>query len=193
MVAALGHSDALYSVAREALDGGVTVGTHLFNAMRGVHHREPGPVSALVEDERAVVELVADGIHLRPEVLAWAARSAAGGFVLVTDAMAAAGAADGDYRLGPLDARVRDRVARIGSGGAIAGSTLTMDAAVRYAVTRAGVAFLDAVRAASATPARVLGLADVGAIEPGRRADLVVLDECLHIAAVMRRGVWRTA
>jgi N-acetylglucosamine-6-phosphate deacetylase len=192
VVVALGHSDARYTVARQALDAGITVGTHLFNAMRPVHHREPGPILALLDDERAVVELIADGIHLRPEILAWAARSAPGRFVLVTDAMAAAGGVDGDYRLGRLRVEVREGVARLVEGGAIAGSTLTMDAALRYAVQQAGIPFEDAVRAATRTPAQVHGLGDVGSIEPGRRADLVVLDDALEVDAVMRLGSWLT-
>jgi N-acetylglucosamine-6-phosphate deacetylase len=190
VVAALGHSDATYAVARAALDAGATVGTHLFNAMRGLHHREPGPVLALVEDPQAHVELVADGVHLHPEVLRWAATAAPHRFLLVTDAMGAAGAADGDYVLGPAVVRVRDGVARLASNGAIAGSTLTMDRAVRYAVQTAGLPLDAVVEAATATPARALGLDDVGVIESGRRADLVHLDESLEVVRVMRAGAW---
>ena len=190
VIAALGHSDATYAVARAALDAGATVGTHLFNAMRAVHHREPGPVLALVEDPRACVELIADGVHLHPEVLRWAATSAPHRFLLVTDAMGAAGAADGDYVLGPAAVQVRDGVARLASNGAIAGSTLTMDRAVRYAVRTAGLPLDAVVEAATATPARLLGLDDVGAIGPGRRADLVHLDEELEVVRVMRTGAW---
>lgn len=190
VVAALGHTDARFDVSRAAIDAGVTVGTHLFNAMRGVHHREPGPVLALAGDERVVVELIADGIHLHPEVLRWAAAATPGRFALVTDAMGAAGAADGDYVLGPAAVQVRDGVARLTEGGAIAGSTLTMDRALRYAVTEAGVPFDLAVEAATATPARVLGLTDVGSIAMGKRADLVQLDGDLEVVAVMHRGAW---
>ena len=190
VIAALGHSDATYAVAQEAIGAGATVATHLFNAMRPIHHREPGPVLALVEDPRAFVELIADGVHLHPAVLHWAASAAPHRFLLVTDAMGAAGAADGDYRLGPAAVQVRDGVARLASNGAIAGSTLTMDRAVRYAVQTAGLPFDDVVEAATATPARLLGLTDVGAIEPGRRADLVHLDDDLQVAAVMRAGRW---
>ena len=190
VIAALGHSDATYAVARQALDAGVAVGTHLFNAMRAIHHREPGPVLALVEDRRAFVELVADGIHLDPAVLRWAATSAPHRFLLVTDAMGAAGAADGDFMLGPAAVEVRGGVARLASNGAIAGSTLTMDRAVRYAVATAGIPLDAAVEAATATPARLLGVTDVGAIDAGRRADLVHLDDDLRVRAVMRCGTW---
>jgi N-acetylglucosamine-6-phosphate deacetylase len=193
VVAAIGHTDATYDVAREALDAGARVGTHLFNAMRGLHHREPGPVGALLESD-ADVELIADGVHLHPAVLRTAFAAKPGRCVLVTDAMAAAGAADGDYRLGPMAIEVRDGVARLADGGsrqgAIAGSTLTMDAAVRYAVREAGLPLLDVVHAASTAPARVLGLDCVGALVAGRRADLVVLDTDLDVLRVMRAGAW---
>ena len=193
VVAALGHTDARYDVSRAAIDAGVSVGTHLFNAMRSVHHREPGPVLAMAGDDRVVVELIADGIHLHPAVLAYAAESAAGRFALVTDAMGAAGAQDGDYVLGPAAVEVREGVARLADGGAIAGSTLTMDRALRYAATVAGVPLDLAVEAASATPARVLGLDHVGSIAEGKRADLVHLDADLRVVAVMRAGAWLTA
>ena len=189
-IAAVGHTDATYDQTRAALDAGATVATHLFNAMRPVHHREPGPIIALLEDPRARVELIADGVHLHPAALRHAA-GAAGPTrtMLVTDAMAAAGAPDGDYRLGSLDVQVTAGVARLTAGGAIAGSTLTMDAAFRYAVTTAGMSLPDAVRATSATPAQALGLAGAG-LRAGERADLVILDPALAVTRVMRAGAW---
>jgi N-acetylglucosamine-6-phosphate deacetylase len=193
VVAAIGHTDASYDVARAALDAGARLGTHLFNAMRPLHHREPGAVGALL-DAPVDVELIADGVHLHPAVLRTVFAAKPGRCVLVTDAMAAAGSADGDYRLGPMAIEVRDGVARLADGkgtGAIAGSTLTMDAAVRFAVRTAGLPLLDVVHAASTAPARVWGLTDVGALEAGRRADLVVLDAGLEVVGVMQAGVWR--
>lgn len=190
VVAAIGHTDATYDDARAALDAGATVGTHLFNAMRGLHHREPGPVTALLEHPDAYVELVADGVHLHPAVLRLAATRKHHLAVLVTDAMAAAGAGDGDYALGALSVQVRDGVARLAGNGAIAGSTLTMAAAVRLAVQVAGLPIEDVVRAATASPAAMLGLSKVGSLRPGHRADLVVLDADLDVARVLHRGVW---
>jgi N-acetylglucosamine-6-phosphate deacetylase len=190
VVVAIGHTDATYDDARAALDAGAGVGTHLFNAMRGLHHREPGPVTALLEHPDAFVELIADGVHLHPAVLRLAATRKPHLAVLVTDAMAAAGAGDGDYLLGGLTVEVRDGVARLASNGAIAGSTLTLAAAVRFAVRVAGLAIEDVVRAATASPAAMLGLARVGSLRPGYRADLVVLDEELDVLRVMHRGVW---
>jgi N-acetylglucosamine-6-phosphate deacetylase len=190
VVVAVGHTDATYDQARAALDAGASVGTHLFNAMRGIHHREPGPVTALMEHPDAYVELIADGVHLHPAVVRLAATPKPHRAVLVTDAMAAAGAGDGDYDLGPMRVEVRSGVARLAGQGAIAGSTLTMASAVRFAVLEAGLPIEDAVRAASASPAAMLGLDRVGALRPGLRADLVVLDADLAVQRVLRGGAW---
>lgn len=192
VVAAIGHTDATYDVARAALDAGAAAGTHLFNAMRGLHHREPGPAAALLEHPDAYVELIADGVHLHPAVLRMAATAKPHLTVLVTDAMAAAASEDGDYRLGPMDVEVRGGVARLADTRAIAGSTLTMAAAVRHAVHVVGLPIEDVVRAATATPAALLGLERVGSLRPGHLADLVVLDADLAVQRVMRRGTWVT-
>ena len=190
VVVAVGHTDATYDQTRAAIDAGAAVGTHLFNAMRPVLHREPGPVPALLEDDRVTVELICDGVHLHPATIRWVLRTASARRVaLVTDAMAAAGAGDGDYLLGHLTVRVRDGVARK-PDGTIAGSTLTMDRAFRCVVD-AGASVEEAVTMASTTPAEALGLADeIGSITVGRAADLVVLDRTLHVAAVMVKGSW---
>lgn len=148
---------------------------------------------ALLEDESVFVELVADGIHLHPAVLRGAARCAGvDRALLVTDAMAAAGAPDGDYLLGRLEVEVRDGAARLASTGSIAGSTLTLDAAVRHTVQVVGLSLLEASRAASGIPARMLGLEGTGALQPGYAADLVVLDAQLRVQRVMRGGRWLT-
>jgi N-acetylglucosamine-6-phosphate deacetylase len=191
-VAAVGHTDATYDEARAAFDAGARVATHLYNAMRSLHHREPGLVAAALEDERVTVELIADGVHVHDAVAALAFGAAGPArTALITDAMAAAGMADGAYELGPMDVRVRDGVARLAGGGSIAGSTLTMDAALRRAVRALGVPIVDAARAASTTPARLLGLR-TGALEPGLDADLVVLGDELAVSSVMVRGTWAT-
>lgn len=190
VIVAPGHSDATYAQAVEAIAAGASVATHLFNAERGIHHREPGLVVALLEREKVTVELIADGVHVHPAMLREAARRATGRFVLITDAMAAAGAADGDYALGPLQVRVESGIARLVEDGAIAGSTLTLDRAVRYATGVAGIAMHEAITAATTAPADVLGRPDLGRVAPGARADLVVLDTDLFVSAVLRRGVW---
>lgn len=190
-IAAVGHTDASYEETVVAIDAGATVATHLFNAMRPLHHRDPGPIAALLEDARVAVELICDGVHLHPAVVRTAVAAAgADRVVLVTDAMAAAGMGDGDYLLGGFDVRVTEGVARLVDGGAIAGSTLTMDRAFRFAVD-AGVAVSDAVAMTSTMPARLLGREDqVGSLRPGLDADLVVLDDSFTPVAVMHKGAW---
>lgn len=189
-VAAVGHTDATYDQARAAFAAGATLATHLYNGMRPVHHREPGVVHAALADGRVTVELINDGVHLHPAVVgATFAQVGSGRVALVTDAMAAAGAGDGEYQLAGRPVRVTDGVARV-AGGSIAGSTLTMDAAVRRAVRESGVSIVDAARAAAETPARALGLTGVGSIAAGQQADLVLLDDGLAVQRVMRRGKW---
>ncbi|MEU8683887.1 N-acetylglucosamine-6-phosphate deacetylase [Streptomyces sp. NPDC048611] len=195
VIAALGHTDSSYDATREAVDAGATVATHLFNAMPPLGHRTPGPVAALLEDERVTVELIDDGTHLHPAVLQMAVREAGAERVaFITDAMGAAGMSDGRYPLGPMQVEVRDGVARISEGptaGSIAGSTLTLDRAFKRAVTIDGLTVDQAVQALSANPARLLGLADrTGALQTGKDADLVVLDAAYDVVGVMRRGEW---
>ncbi|UQA93629.1 N-acetylglucosamine-6-phosphate deacetylase [Streptomyces halobius] len=195
VIAAVGHTDSSYDATREAIDAGATVATHLFNAMPGLGHRAPGPVAALLEDERVTVELINDGTHLHAAVLQLAFRSAGAGRVaFITDAMGAAGMSDGSYPLGPMRVEVTDGVARISEGptaGSIAGSTLTLDRVFRRAVTFDGLTVDQAVQALSANPAHLLGIDDrTGSLEPGKDADLVVLDDRYELAGVMRRGEW---
>ena len=195
VAAAFGHSDGDASTTATSVDAGVTIVTHLFNAMRGINHREPGPVPVLLTDPRVMVELICDGVHLAPEIIRLAVAAAGTARVgLVTDAMAATGEADGDYELGGLAVEVRDGVARLatddGTPGAIAGSTLTMDRAVRFLVHDVGVALPDAVAMAAGVPADWHHLGDVGRLVPGRRADLCLLDDQTRLTAVMRRGSW---
>ncbi|WP_369206784.1 N-acetylglucosamine-6-phosphate deacetylase [Streptomyces sp. PU-14G] len=192
VIAAVGHTDGSYESTREAIDAGATVATHLFNAMPPLGHRAPGPVTALLEDPRVTVELINDGIHLHPAALQLAFRAAGADRVaFITDAMGAAGMGDGRYPLGNLEVEVREGVARLVEGDSIAGSTLTLDRAFQRAVTVDGLPVADAVAALSANPARLLGVADrVGSLEPGKLADLVVLDERFELTGVMRHGTW---
>ena len=187
-IAAIGHTNATYDRVREAVDAGATCTTHLFNAMRPVNHREPGPIVALTEDERVTNELILDGVHVHPASAAFAARAAQGRVVLVTDAMTAAAGQDGDYMLGDLAVTVVDGVARLVDGGAIAGSTLTLDRAVKFAVREVGLSLGSAIAAVTATPARMLGVADRGRLEVGARADLCHLDDALDLTAVWAGG-----
>ncbi|MGW5233391.1 N-acetylglucosamine-6-phosphate deacetylase [Streptomyces nodosus] len=192
VIAAIGHTDATYEQTVAAIDAGATVATHLFNAMPPLGHRAPGPIAALLEDERITVELIDDGTHLHPASLQLAFHHAGAARVaFITDAMDAAGAGDGRYLLGPLEVEVSDGVARLVEGGSIAGSTLTLDRAFRRAVTVDRLPVEDVVAALSANPAKLLGVDDrVGSLEPGKDADLVLLDEDFVLKGVMRRGEW---
>nr|WP_203691157.1 N-acetylglucosamine-6-phosphate deacetylase [Streptomyces sp. SID12488] len=192
VLAAIGHTDATYEQTVEAIDAGATVATHLFNAMPALGHRTPGPITALLEDERVTVELINDGTHLHPAALQLAFHHAGADRVaFITDAMDAAGFGDGLYLLGPLEVEVSKGVARLVEGGSIAGSTLTLDRAFRRAVTVDRLPVTDAVAALSANPARLLGIHDrVGSLEPGKDADLVLLDADFTVKGVMRKGSW---
>lgn len=194
VVAAVGHTDATYEQTRAAIAAGATVATHLFNAMRPIHTREPGPVIALIEDDRVTVEVITDGVHVDAALYRHVARSVGPDRVsLITDAMAATGMADGVYPLGPVQVNVVDGVARVAGTDTIAGSTATMDRVFRFAVMHCGLprdeALMLAVRQASVNPARALGLPCSGLV-PGAAADLVVLDSDLAVTGVLRQGEW---
>ena len=194
VIAAVGHTDATADVTAAAVDAGASHATHLFNGMRPLHHREPGPVGALLDRDEVSCEVIADGVHLHDTTIRLVARAAGPGrLVLITDAMAAAGMPDGYYRLGSMRVDVAGGVARLATdagSGAIAGSTATMASVVRHAIA-AGLPVADVAAAASTTPARVLGLGDrTGALRAGLDADLVVCDEEFGLRAVMRHGEW---
>ena len=194
VVAAVGHTEASYEQTRAAIEAGATVATHLFNAMRPINTREPGPVIALLEDSRVTVELITDGVHVDPALYRHVSRSAGPDRVsLITDAISAAGMSDGTYQLGPLAVDVVNRVARVAGTQTIAGSTATMDHQFRFAVSQSKIprdeALVAAARQTSTNPARALGLPVVG-LAPGGSADLVVLDVDLKVAGVLRQGSW---
>lgn len=194
VVVAVGHTDGDETDVRRALDAGASVATHLFNAMRPIHHRAPGPVPVLLDDERVMVELIGDGFHLHPDVVTMAVATAGlDRAALVTDAMVATGMPDGPYSLGGLDVTVREGEARLvgedGQPGSIAGSTLTMAAGFAFLVGT-GMSVPGAAWLAASTPARRHGLEGVGVIEPGGYADLCVVDDAGRLQRVMQRGRW---
>ena len=171
--------------------------THLFNGMRPIHHRDPGPaLAALAAASRAelVVELIADGVHLAAETVAHVfAVAAEDSVALITDAMAAAGMPDGQYELGGQQVTVQGPTATLtgsgSGGGSIAGGTAHLLDVLRFAVQEAGVDLVTAVRAASSTPAAVLGMQDrIGALAVGRRADVLLVDAQLRPITVLRAG-----
>ena len=189
VVVAAGHTAATFEQTRVAIDAGATLLTHTFNAMPGVHHRAPGPVLAFVENTGGWLEVIDDGVHVRPEVIRMTCRLAPGRVALVSDAMAAAGVGDGRYRLGNLDVDVIEGVARMAGGKSLAGSTLTLDVAVARAVQEVGLTPLAAVEAATAVPARILGVDDrFGRLEPGYVGDAVLFDKDWQVHAVWIDG-----
>ncbi len=182
--AAVGHTDADAATAVAAFEAGASILTHAFNAMPGIHHRAPGPVLAAAADHRVVLEAIADDVHLDPHVVKLVFDAAPGRVALVTDAMAAAGSADGHYDLGAVSVTVKNGVARADDTGSIAGSTLTQDVALQRAVA-AGVTLEEAVRALTETPARAIGRGAVlGGLRPGMLGDVVLLDAELRVARV---------
>jgi N-acetylglucosamine-6-phosphate deacetylase len=186
-----GHTDATAAEANRGFDHGVRTITHLFNAMRPFNHRDPGIAGAALARPDVIVQIILDGVHLAPETahIVWSA--AAGRVALVTDAMAGAGARDGPYRLGHVPVEVRDgEVRRV--DGVLAGSVLTMIEAVRT-LHGLGVSLPDTAVAAAGVPARVLELEDTGRVEPGYRADVVILDDNLEIQRVLVGGESRVA
>lgn len=184
----IGHTSATYAEAVTALDLGATHFTHLFNAMTPLTHREPGVVGAAMVGDDSTVELIADGIHLHRAALHIVARMMPQRIALVTDAMRACGMPDGNYKLYDLEVTVEDGAARL-ADGTLAGSVLTMDAAVRNMVELAGLPIEAVLPFATSTPARILGVSDrKGALAIGFDADLVVLNSRLECERVFARG-----
>ena len=182
---AVGHTDADAEATRAAFEAGATILTHAFNAMPPLHHRAPGPVGAATADPRVTPEVIADGVHVDPELIRILFAAAPGRIALITDAMAAAGARDGRYTLGELEVDVVDGVARVAGTSTIAGSTLTQDAALRVAL-EAGIDLPSAVDALTRAPAAAIGVDDrLGILREGFAADAVLLD-----AALAPRAVW---
>ena len=177
VVVSLGHTDATYQQAGEAFRRGARMVTHLFNGMRGLHHREPGVVGAAFDDPQCICGLIADGIHVHPAVVRLAF-SALGPerVALVTDATGGAGMSPGEYLLAGRPVRVAEGDAPRLPDGGLAGSVLRMDDALRNLIAW-GIPLGAAVHSAAVAPARVLGLRDRGAVAEGMRADLTVLGE----------------
>ena len=202
VVPAVGHTDADAATARAALDrvlelgprGGRPLVTHVFNGMPPLHHRSPGPVAAALGSAgrgEAVLEVVGDGVHLAAETVRMLFETVGpGSLALITDSMAASGMPEGRYTLGGRDVVVDGRTARLADGGSIAGGVATLLEVVRWCVTEVGIPLTEAVTAASATPAAVMGWSDVGSLVAGRRADLVVVGDELEPVRVLRGGHW---
>jgi N-acetylglucosamine-6-phosphate deacetylase len=188
MVVGMGHTDATYEQATDAIRAGARHAVHMFNAMRPFSHRDPSVVAAVMTDPDVTAEIIADLVHVAgPAIQVLLGSKGFDTVLAVSDGTAATGMPDGTYRLGTLDVTVRDGVCR-NSEGKLAGSTLTLDRALRNLVSL-GVPLVDAVRMATILPARRLGIAGKkGIIAIGSDADLVVLTPELQVAGVMTRG-----
>ena len=188
VVVSLGHTDATYEELLKGIDAGAGMVTHVFNAMSGFSHRAPGAVGAALVDDRVTVGLIADGAHCHPASVRLAVKAKGSERVaLVTDSIAGAGMEPGVYQLDGRDILVDEMLAKL-PDGKLAGSVLSLDQAVRNVVAWAGSSVSEACRMASAVPARVLGLDSKGTLAPGKDADLVLLDESLHVSSTFRNG-----
>lgn len=181
VIVSLGHTAADYDLFRRAIDAGARHTTHLFNAMTGINHRAPGAAGAALTDERITVELIADGEHIHPAILALALRAkGAASVAIVSDAVGPAGLPDGEYSWFGRQVHSDGRTVRL-PDGTLAGSLGTLDRALRTLLASvprgAGLSLAEAARCLAATPARILGLAERGTIAPGQRADLVAIDD----------------
>lgn len=180
-VPSFGHSDATYRQTIEAIEHGISLFTHMFNAMRGPHHREPGVVGAALDSE-VMVELICDGVHVHPVIVRLLLKAKGiDEICLITDSISAAGLADGEYSLGGLVVFVQAGQARL-ADGTLSGSTLTMNQAVKKFIEFTGCSLSAAVKAASLNPARLLAIDErKGSLEEGKDADIVIFDEGLDI------------
>jgi N-acetylglucosamine-6-phosphate deacetylase len=189
IVVAMGHTDASYEQARAAIQAGARHAVHTYNAMRPFTHRDPGILGAILTDPEVTAEFIADGVHVAgPAIQILIGSKGFDAVLAVSDGISATGMSDGNYRLGNFEVVVRDGVCR-SADGHLAGSTLTLDRALRN-IVGLGVPFAEAVRMITVLPARRLGLAGKkGVIAPGADADLVALTSDLRVAGVMARGV----
>lgn len=190
VIVAVGHSDADAATASAAFAAGATAVTHLFNAQRPWNHRDPGIAGAALVDDAVVVTIILDGHHLAPETVELVRRCAPGRIALITDAIAAAGQPDGPYPLGDRRVVVHDGRATL-QDGTLAGSVLSMDAALRAFVAH-GASLAEAVAATSAAPATLVGRPELGSLEPGTAADVTVVDERLEVVRTLVAGtqIW---
>jgi N-acetylglucosamine-6-phosphate deacetylase len=185
---AMGHSDASFSESNAAANEGTHYAVHTFNAMRQFFHRDPGIVGAVLSDDRIFAEIIADGVHVAPEVVRIFARAkGTARVILATDATSATGMPDGEYALGKSLVQVRGGICR-DSEGRLAGSTLTQDKALRNLIQWTGMRLGDALPALTANPADALSLEGRGRIEPGAFADFTFLDENLEVVRTYSGG-----
>ena len=189
VIASLGHSDATYEQAMEAIASGATHATHLFNAMPPIHHRSPGLITACLDSPEIIAELIPDGVHLSPHILRMAFRlKGRDRSAIITDAFSATGLPDGEHRLGPHRVYVDGNVCKL-DDGTIAGSILTMDRALANVVEFARASVVDAVRVSSQIPAQIAGCGNTkGSLQVGKDADLWLADNKFRCRATWVSG-----
>jgi N-acetylglucosamine-6-phosphate deacetylase len=190
IVVACGHTDAGYDTIEKAVGYGLSHAIHTFNAMKGLHHREPGTVGAVLSDPRISAEIIADGHHVHPACIRLLTQvKTKDNLILITDAISASGLGDGEYKLGGLEVIVKEGVARLKEGDSLAGSTLTMIDAFRFVIANTDLTVPEVSRLVSWNPAKLLGIEKLtGSISEGKRADLVLLTPDLHIRNVFING-----
>ena len=189
VLVSLGHSNATYEVAQQAIQAGATNATHTFNAMRDFSHRQPGVLGAVLTDSTVWAELIADGAHVDPVAIQMMLRcKGPRRIMLVTDAISAAGMPDGDFQLGSLLVKVSQGVCRVPEG-ALAGSTLSLDRALRNMMTWTGISLEEGCYMTSRNAAESIGVAKIkGSVQPGYDADLVLLNDDFSVHATFCEG-----
>lgn len=188
VIVSIGHSDASAVEARAALDAGATLGTHLLNAMPPISAREPGIAGVLLADPRCRFSMIVDGHHHDPDVIRMAWNAADGRFVIITDAIAAAGMSDGEYRIGSVEVTVDAGAAR-NADGRLAGATATMETSLANLIDITGATLASALRSVTSTPAAVLGRTDIGGLENGMRGDVTLLAHGSVVATIVGGAV----
>ncbi|MDD5449801.1 MAG: N-acetylglucosamine-6-phosphate deacetylase [Candidatus Omnitrophica bacterium] len=189
IIASFGHSDADYQEAREGIDAGISHATHLFNAMRPIHHREPAGLTAILTDDNISVQLISDGVHVHPAVIKLILTlKGVKNIVLITDSMASQGLPDGNYVYDGWKYRSKEGACRY-KDGTLIGTSLPLNAIIRRMARFSGVSLLEAIQMATINPARVLGLENKkGSIEEGKDADLAVMDRNLEPIYTIQNG-----
>ncbi|MGF7060484.1 N-acetylglucosamine-6-phosphate deacetylase [Brassicibacter mesophilus] len=185
----IGHSNASYEETILAIENGADIAIHTFNAMKGLHHREPGTVGAVLSNDKIYSELISDTIHVHPAVMKILVKCKGLDKVcLITDCMMAGGLDDGQYQLGELAVTVKDSIARIDSGS-LAGSTLRLIDAIKNMINKVEISPVDAVNMASIVPASILGMDNtVGSIQEGKKANFAIIDDEYNVVMTIVNG-----
>jgi N-acetylglucosamine-6-phosphate deacetylase len=186
---ALGHTNATYEQVLSAVERGLRQATHTFNGMPGLNHRTPGPLGAVLSDDRIWAQIIVDGVHVHPAIVKLLIKAkGTDRTMIVTDAIRASGMEDGDYALGDQMVHVKDGIARTDAGG-LAGSTLTMDRALRNVIEYANLSLMEALPMVTRVPAASIGVENrKGFLQPGFDADIVVLDHSYHVRMTIVGG-----